>query len=89
MTNNNKPLILGVTGASGLIYAVRALKFLLAAEYEIELVASKSTYMVWQADQAWKIYLRNHQSIGFQRMYIPMCLMVDRNYGCFPNKTSL
>ena len=51
MTNNTKPLILGVTGASGLIYAVRSLKFLLAAEYQIELVASKSTYMVWQAEQ--------------------------------------
>ncbi|BAZ86214.1 flavin prenyltransferase UbiX [Dolichospermum compactum] len=51
MTNNTKPLILGITGASGLIYAVRALKFLLAAEYQIELVASKSTYMVWQAEQ--------------------------------------
>ncbi len=51
MTNKTKPLILGVTGASGLIYAVRALKFLLAAEYEIELVASKSTYTVWQAEQ--------------------------------------
>jgi flavin prenyltransferase len=51
MTNNTKPLILGVTGASGLIYAVRALKFLLAAEYQIELVASKSTYTVWQAEQ--------------------------------------
>jgi 4-hydroxy-3-polyprenylbenzoate decarboxylase len=45
------PLILGVTGASGLIYAVRALKFLLEADYAIELVASKSTYMVWQAEQ--------------------------------------
>lgn len=51
MPNNNKPLILGVSGASGLIYAVRALKFLLAADYKIELVASKSTYMVWQAEQ--------------------------------------
>ncbi|MFN6033587.1 MAG: flavin prenyltransferase UbiX, partial [Dolichospermum sp.] len=51
MTNKTKPLILGVTGASGLIYAVRALKFLLTAEYEIELVASKSTYTVWQAEQ--------------------------------------
>ncbi|WP_066378138.1 MULTISPECIES: flavin prenyltransferase UbiX [unclassified Anabaena] len=51
MTNHNKPLIIGVSGASGLIYAVRALKYLLAADYEIELVASKSTYMVWQAEQ--------------------------------------
>ena len=51
MSNNNKPLILGITGASGLIYAVRALKYLLAADYEIELVASKSTYMVWQSEQ--------------------------------------
>jgi len=47
----NKPLILGITGASGLIYAVRALKFLLEADYTIELVASKSAYMVWQAEQ--------------------------------------
>lgn len=45
------PLILGITGASGLIYAVRALKFLLEADYAIELVASKSAYMVWQAEQ--------------------------------------
>ena len=45
------PIILGVTGASGLIYAVRAVKFLLAAGYSIELVASKSTYMVWQSEQ--------------------------------------
>ena len=47
----SKPLILGVSGASGLIYAVRAIKYLLAADYDIELVASKSTYMVWQAEQ--------------------------------------
>jgi 4-hydroxy-3-polyprenylbenzoate decarboxylase len=46
----NKPLILGITGASGLIYAVRALKFLLEADYAIELIASKSAYMVWQAE---------------------------------------
>ncbi len=46
-----KPLIVGVSGASGLIYAVRALKYLLAAEYTIELVASRASYMVWQAEQ--------------------------------------
>ncbi|MDP5339623.1 MAG: UbiX family flavin prenyltransferase [Nodularia sp. (in: cyanobacteria)] len=51
MSNNSKPLILGISGASGLIYAVQALKYLLAADYEIELVASKSTYMVWSSEQ--------------------------------------
>lgn len=51
MSQHKKPLIIGVSGASGLIYAVRALKYLLAADYEIELVASKSTYIVWQAEQ--------------------------------------
>lgn len=51
MSNNSQPLILGISGASGLIYAVHALKYLLAADYDIELVASKSTYMVWQAEQ--------------------------------------
>ena len=45
------PLILGVSGASGLIYAVRAIKYLLEADYAIELVASKATYMVWQAEE--------------------------------------
>ncbi|GAB4537833.1 MAG: flavin prenyltransferase UbiX [Pleurocapsa sp.] len=51
----SKPLIIGVSGASGLIYAVRALKFLLAADYEIELVASRASYMVWQAESEIKM----------------------------------
>ncbi len=45
-----KPLIIGVSGASGLIYAVRTLKYLLEAEYAIELVASRAAAMVWQAE---------------------------------------
>ena len=51
----NKPLIIGISGASGLIYAVRALKFLLEADYAIELVASRAAYMVWQAEENIKI----------------------------------
>ncbi|MCY7321681.1 MAG: UbiX family flavin prenyltransferase [Phormidesmis sp. CAN_BIN36] len=55
MRNNEasppRPLILGISGASGLIYAVRALKFLLEADYPIELVATKATYLVWQAEE--------------------------------------
>ena len=46
-----RPLILGVSGASGLIYAVRTLKHLLNADYAVELVASKATYMVWLEEE--------------------------------------
>lgn len=45
-----RPLVLGITGASGLIYAVRAIKHLLAANYQVDVVASKAVYMVWQAE---------------------------------------
>jgi flavin prenyltransferase len=51
----SKPLILGVSGASGLIYAVRAVKYLLEADYEIELVASRAAYIVWQAEDGIKM----------------------------------
>lgn len=63
----NLPLILGVSGASGLIYAVRALKFLLLADYAIELVASKSTYMVWQSEQNIRMPVEPAQQEQFWR----------------------
>jgi 4-hydroxy-3-polyprenylbenzoate decarboxylase len=47
----DKPLIVGVSGASGLIYAVRAVKYLLAADYRVELVASKAVYTVWLEEE--------------------------------------
>ena len=67
MRSNSLPLILGVSGASGLIYAVRALKFLLDAGYAIELVASKSTYMVWQLEQNIRMPLEPAQQEQFWR----------------------
>jgi 4-hydroxy-3-polyprenylbenzoate decarboxylase len=45
------PVTLGITGASGLVYAVRAVKYLLEAEISVDLVASKATYQVWKAEQ--------------------------------------
>ncbi|KYC40136.1 aromatic acid decarboxylase [Scytonema hofmannii PCC 7110] len=63
----SKPLIIGVTGASGLIYTVRAMKFLLEADCEIELVASKSTYMVWQSEQNIRMPLESLQQEQFWR----------------------
>ncbi|TAF52611.1 MAG: UbiX family flavin prenyltransferase [Oscillatoriales cyanobacterium] len=49
-TTPSRPIVLGVTGASGLIYAVRAVKYLLEANEAIELVASRSAAMVWNAE---------------------------------------
>lgn len=63
------PLILGITGASGLIYAVRALKFLLEADHAVELVASKSTYMVWQAEQGIRMPMEAVQQEQFWRQH--------------------
>jgi 4-hydroxy-3-polyprenylbenzoate decarboxylase len=62
-----RPLILGVSGASGLIYAVRAVKYLLESDYAIELVASKATYIVWQAEQNIKMPAEPDKQAQFWR----------------------
>ena len=66
-SSSSRPLIVGVSGASGLIYAVRTLKFLLAADYAIELVASKAAYMVWQAEQNIRMPVDPDQQAQFWR----------------------
>ncbi len=67
MNPPTRPLILGVSGASGLIYAVRALKFLLEADYTVELVASKATHQVWQAEQQIRMPAEPTQQVQFWR----------------------
>ncbi len=67
MSSASRPLILGVSGASGLIYAVRAVKHLLTAGYHIELVASKATAMVWQAEQQIRMPAEPQQQALFWR----------------------
>lgn len=62
-----EPLILGVSGASGLIYAVRAIKYLLLADYTIELVASRASQMVWQAEEKVKMPAEPDLQIEFWR----------------------
>jgi 4-hydroxy-3-polyprenylbenzoate decarboxylase len=63
-----KPLVLGVSGASGLIYAVRALKYLLEADYAIELVASKASYRVWQAESQTRMPPEPEEQAQFWRI---------------------
>ena len=62
-----KPLILGISGASGLIYSVRILKFLLEANYTVDIVASKATYLVWQAEKKIKMPIEPDLQAQFWR----------------------
>jgi flavin prenyltransferase len=50
MTEVNRTIAIGVSGASGMIYAVRSLKFLLSAGFNVELVASKGAISVWNSE---------------------------------------
>jgi flavin prenyltransferase len=61
------PLILGITGASGLLYAVRALKHLLTAGHCVDVVASKSVQMVWQAEAAVTMPAAPQAQVAFWR----------------------
>lgn len=50
MTEVNRTIAIGVSGASGMIYAVRSLKFLLSEGFNVELVASKGAISVWNSE---------------------------------------
>jgi len=47
---DKRAIVLGISGASGMIYAVRSLKFLLNNNYNVDLVTSKAAMMVWQSE---------------------------------------
>ncbi|MEO0309072.1 MAG: flavin prenyltransferase UbiX, partial [Gloeomargarita sp. DG02_3_bins_56] len=55
MNGAQRPVILAVTGASGQVYALQALKYLLQSEAIVELVLSKGAYAVWREEMGVKI----------------------------------
>ncbi len=67
MTIDNRTIALGVSGASGMIYAVRSLKFLLSAGYTVELVASKAAIAVWHSENLGNIPANPKQQEQFWR----------------------
>jgi 4-hydroxy-3-polyprenylbenzoate decarboxylase len=44
--NKDKPIILAITAASGIIYGIKLLEFLLKDDYKIELIISEKAYYV-------------------------------------------
>ncbi|BAQ64208.1 flavin prenyltransferase UbiX [Geminocystis sp. NIES-3709] len=66
----SKSIIIGISGASGMIYAVRTLKYLLEAEYTVNVVASKASYMVWQEEDNIKVPQDPEVQEKFWRSYL-------------------
>lgn len=66
----NKRIILGITGASGMIYGVKTLKYLLEADFIVHLVASKASYLVWQEEDNLRIPLEPESQAQFWRSHL-------------------
>ncbi len=62
-----RPLVLGVSGASGQIYAVRALHHLLRAGENVDLVASPAAARVWQAEHGLALPSEPEAQVRFWR----------------------
>ena len=62
-----RPVVIGVSGASGQIYAVRILKALLDADATVELVVSRAAYRVWQAENDVRIPVELERQASFWR----------------------
>ncbi|MEM9091143.1 MAG: flavin prenyltransferase UbiX [Cyanobacteria bacterium P01_F01_bin.53] len=61
------PITLGVSGASGLIYSVRAVYHLLTAGYTVDLVASRASHQVWLKEDGLAMPTNPDQQAEFWR----------------------
>jgi len=48
--NKTEPVILAITAASGIIYGVRTLEFLLKNQYKVELIISSKAYYIFEQE---------------------------------------
>lgn len=53
--NKNEPIILAITAASGIIYGIRTLEFLLRNQYKVELIISSKAYYIFEQELGIKI----------------------------------
>ncbi|NJK34917.1 MAG: UbiX family flavin prenyltransferase [Oscillatoriales cyanobacterium SM2_2_1] len=62
-----RSVVLGISGASGMIYAERSLKYLLAQNYRVDVVTSKAALMVWQQEELGSLPSNPHRQEEFWR----------------------
>ncbi len=60
-------MVIGVSGASGLIYAVRSIKHLLAAGHSVDVVASRASHQVWLKEDGINMPTNPEQQASFWR----------------------
>jgi len=48
--NKNEPIILAIMAASGIIYGIRILKFLLKNQHKVELIISSKAYYIFEQE---------------------------------------
>lgn len=48
--NDKEPVILAITAASGIIYGIRTLEFLLKNDYKVELIISSKAYYIFEQE---------------------------------------
>lgn len=53
--NDKKPIILAITAASGIIFGIRTLEFLLKNDYRVELILSSKAYYIFEQELGIKI----------------------------------
>lgn len=56
MADQKLPYVLGITGASGTIYGVRLLRFLLEQGHEVDLIFSDAALLVAQHELGWHVH---------------------------------
>ena len=66
-SHSSSSIILGVSGASGLIYASRTVHYLLKAGYTIDLVASRAAHQVWLKEDGITMPTNPEQQAAFWR----------------------
>jgi 4-hydroxy-3-polyprenylbenzoate decarboxylase len=62
-----RSIVLGISGASGMIYAERSLKHLLAQNYRVDVVTSKAAFVVWQQEDLGTMPSNPHRQEEFWR----------------------
>jgi 4-hydroxy-3-polyprenylbenzoate decarboxylase len=74
--DREKPIILAITAASGIIYGIRTLEFLLKEDYKVELIISANAYHIAKQELNLEI---EHKSNNIKSNILSFINLLDKN----------